>query len=104
MILLIKNPEDLNWYVDDTWSAVEFQIDNNKKAVMDWLHGTCRHDVVVSQLNEVVASATTPTTTTSVINPGSTWGMSLFPRYEIVYEAHFSDAGEAMMFKLAWGG
>lgn len=103
MIPLVKSTEDLAWYIDDTWSAVVFHVNDNKKIIMDWLHNECKYGVVVAQLNEAVATLSPPPTT-SPIKPGSVWGMSLFPSYETVYKAYFCNLGEAMMFKLVWGG
>lgn len=91
MIPLVTNTSDLEWYVDDTWSKVDFEPKDQKKAIMDWLLEETEDEVVLASIPSYQIYSPPGSAYSSMINsaPSAT--------------AYFRDVGEAMMFKLAWG-
>lgn len=94
MIPIIKQVEDLEWYIDDTWSKVEFDPKDRKQAIMDWFYEECEDDIVLASI---------PDTPSLFVSPGGKQVIGL-DSYNTSFTAYFRDVGEAMMFKLTWGG
>ena len=92
-MIIVKSQDDLEWFVNDKWSSVEFEPGDKKNAIMDWFYEECEDDVILAAFSAPIS--------------GTVLGGSYVAINASVvhtYTAWFRDVGEAMMFKLAWGG
>lgn len=94
MIHLIDREDQVKWLVGKNWSVFSIMTNENEFEIYSWLENNTKHRVVISGDGKIPPSG-------GMFHPTDMIFRNISGHR---YKIYFENEGEALLFKLAWGG